>query len=109
MVLATLRGEIVRQVFSVPWIVTIGGMCYTIYLYHFLLITALSGLVRGLTVSESFGINMALQAALILPPMFAVCMVLFLLFEKPFMAVGRCTQKVNEQPNTTNDDKVLII
>jgi peptidoglycan/LPS O-acetylase OafA/YrhL len=38
---ATFRGSTVRRLLSNRWLTTIGGMCYTIYLLHYPLISAL--------------------------------------------------------------------
>jgi len=38
---AVFRGPLTRRVFSNPWLTTVGGMCYSIYLIHFELIAAL--------------------------------------------------------------------
>ena len=38
---ATFRGSTVRRLLSNRWLTTIGGMCYTIYLLHYPLVSAL--------------------------------------------------------------------
>jgi peptidoglycan/LPS O-acetylase OafA/YrhL len=69
---------------SQPLIVTIGGMCYTIYLYHnFIISTAIRGTVRlhfGM-----FWLDVFIQLLLIAPIVFLVSAGLFALFERPFM------------------------
>jgi peptidoglycan/LPS O-acetylase OafA/YrhL len=68
------------------WIpVTLGGMSYTFYLYHYLL---LSGLLRitgpWITVDEQW-LAYALQFIVATPFVIAVSMVMFALVERPFM------------------------
>ena len=46
---AALRGRAFRAALSNRWVVVIGGMCYTIYLYHFTVIKGLSRATLGLT------------------------------------------------------------
>ena len=36
---AAFRGFLTAKVLQLPWIVAVGGMCYTIYLYHVVLIS----------------------------------------------------------------------
>jgi peptidoglycan/LPS O-acetylase OafA/YrhL len=68
------------------WIVIIGGMCYTIYLYHILIISNLMTKTMPLaSISRPFNLDFALQIPLILPAVFAVCALLFFYAEKPFM------------------------
>lgn len=79
------RGTVLSRFFSLPWIATIGGMCYTIYLYHFFLISAIGRWTINLSTSASYWSHIALQAAIILPSVLAISAVLFLWLEKPFM------------------------
>lgn len=83
-----LTGRLTAWFVSRPWIATIGGMCYTIYLYHFLMMTGASRVTRGIEVPGGFGLNFLLQASIILPVVLASCAILFLVFEKPFMKVN---------------------
>ncbi len=82
---ATFRGRIAQQIFTQRWLVTIGGMCYTIYLYHFYVISAVGRWTTGLSIGHGYVPNVLLQMALILPWVLAVSIILFLLCEKPFM------------------------
>jgi peptidoglycan/LPS O-acetylase OafA/YrhL len=68
------------------WIVIIGGMCYTIYLYHILIISNLMTQTMPLaSITRPFNLDFALQLLLILPVVFAGCALLFFFTEKPFM------------------------
>lgn len=68
------------------WIVIIGGMCYTIYLYHILIISNLmTGTMPLASITRPFNLDFALQLLLILPAVFASCALLFFFTEKPFM------------------------
>lgn len=79
------RGIVGRRLFTNRWLVTIGGMCYTIYLYHCFVISFLGRVTTKLLVTQAHWSNMLVQCLLIGLPMIAVCSVLFLMFEKPFM------------------------
>lgn len=89
LVVAALRGRIANAFFRLPWIVTIGGMCYTIYLYHFMIITILAKFTKHIAVGSSYAINMAIQSAILIPLVIGCCMLLFIAFEKPFMEIAR--------------------
>jgi peptidoglycan/LPS O-acetylase OafA/YrhL len=68
------------------WIVIIGGMCYTIYLYHILIISNLMTQTMPMaSITRRLDMDFALQLLLILPVVFACCALLFFLTEKPFM------------------------
>ncbi len=80
-----LRGRMVGWFVSRPSVVTIGGMCYTIYLYHFLILTGVGRITRTIILPGGVGVNFALQVALVIPIVLASSALLFVLFEKPFM------------------------
>jgi peptidoglycan/LPS O-acetylase OafA/YrhL len=82
---ASFRGKWVHGALSTGWAPTIGGMCYTIYLYHYHIISAVGRWTIGIPASPSYAANLALQTLLNLPPILAGSAVLFLVFEKPFM------------------------
>jgi peptidoglycan/LPS O-acetylase OafA/YrhL len=81
---ASLRGRLSRAALSNVWVVTIGGMCYTIYLLHYPLIT-LMGRVTARLATGSAWKDLLVQSALMLPPLLVVCAVYFALIERPCM------------------------
>lgn len=84
-VYGSLRGPVISQVLRIPWIATIGAMCYTIYLYHFYVLSLMGQFTTNIGWGSSLGVNTLLQSLFILPAVLAICAVLYLLFEKPFM------------------------
>ncbi|MEC7256513.1 MAG: acyltransferase [Pseudomonadota bacterium] len=82
--LCVFRGRALLALFRLPLIYVIGGMCYTIYLYHFWIIEAA---VRGFDLTERSytAWQIVLFDVVACSAVFAVSAVLFLLFEKPFM------------------------
>lgn len=82
----SLRGQYSRKLLTQPLIVVIGGMCYTIYLYHFALISAAGRFLIGLWPNAGYVPTLALHVAVLVPLVLVVSAVLFWLFEKPFMA-----------------------
>jgi peptidoglycan/LPS O-acetylase OafA/YrhL len=83
--LGAFRGRILAAVFSHPWITNIGGMCYSIYLFHFVLIYGVKHFTGPLHVGENFWVYYVLQVFLILPVVMLFCGAFFLLIERPCM------------------------
>lgn len=83
--LAAFRGRICSAVFSNPVITDIGGMCYSIYLFHFLVIYGVKHLSAGLHFGRNFWLYFALQCLLIIPAVLLFCGAFFLLIERPCM------------------------
>lgn len=83
--LLSLRAPWVSRLLS-HWVpVTLGGMCYTIYLYHLAIISAVSRVVTPRITVECYYLNYAIHAAILLPVVVGICMILFVMFERPFM------------------------
>ena len=82
---ASLRGRLSRAAMSNPWVVTIGGMCYTIYLLHYPLISLLGRVTARVGGQGAAGTHLLLQAVLVLPPLLVACAVYFALVERPCM------------------------
>lgn len=79
-------GRLSNAFVRTQWITIIGGMCYTIYLYHILIISNLMTETMPLaSITRPFGLDFALQLLMILPVLLAVCALLFFYTEKPFM------------------------
>ena len=81
---AAFRGKLTARFLSNPWITTVGGMCYTIYLYHAFIISAL---VRKTAVLQTkiLWLDWIIQFSILFPAVILICSVLFFLFERPFM------------------------
>jgi peptidoglycan/LPS O-acetylase OafA/YrhL len=84
--IAAFRSVCFRQFVRLPWIAAIGGMCYTIYLYHYLVISLVGRLTLPRIQSGGLGLALGLEIIFILPVILAACGVLFVLFERPFMS-----------------------
>jgi peptidoglycan/LPS O-acetylase OafA/YrhL len=83
---AAFRGSLLNRFFSNRWLVVIGGMCYTIYLYHPIIVIGLGRVTaRFLRGSSPLWLNAALQMLLMVPVILVCSSVLFVFCEKPFM------------------------
>lgn len=80
------RGVLWPRVLTRPAVYLVGGMCYTIYLYHFLFISLLGSRFLSLT-SSSWPVwaNVLVLSLTVAPLTIGGCAVLFVLTEKPFM------------------------
>jgi len=85
-VFASLRGPLLRAVLGWWPVHSIGAMCYSIYLYHFFVVSVVG---RGLRAAVGWpsdpDLAMGLMAVVGLPLVLAACAVPYLLIERPFM------------------------
>lgn len=78
------RGKAAFRILGNPWVATIGGMCYTIYMYHCLLISLFARLTcRWQT--HILWLDMLMQFLVMSGPIIIISAILFALFERPFM------------------------
>jgi peptidoglycan/LPS O-acetylase OafA/YrhL len=83
---AAMRSYALRRVFANPVVAVVGGMCYSIYLLHFVLIAVVFKATRHLIVpSASFPVNFLIQLVVLGMPILLLCTVYFLLIERPCM------------------------
>jgi peptidoglycan/LPS O-acetylase OafA/YrhL len=85
LLIAALQGVIVRRVLANPWLTTIGGMSYSIYLLHNYAIAALGTLTERVAVNASFEIRLLIQLLLMTPFVIALGALYFLWIERPCM------------------------
>jgi len=83
--LAAFRGRLCSALFSHPIVTDIGGMCYSLYLFHFLIISAVSRISKPVHIGNNFWAYYLLQAILVLPFVLLFCGAFFLLIERPCM------------------------
>lgn len=82
-----LFNEFIRKIFSYKFLSIVGGMCYSIYLIHYIFISLVGHKILGIL--NNFTDVFALQYAIYFTIVFLVVLlgssVFFVLFEKPFM------------------------
>ena len=83
--LAAFRGKICSAIFSNRVITDIGGMCYSIYLFHFLIIYGVKHMTAPFHIGQNFWAYFVLQCLLIIPVVLLFCGTFFLLVERPCM------------------------
>ncbi len=100
-------GRLSNALVRMRWIVIIGGMCYTIYLYHILIISnVMTKTILMASITRPFNLDFAMQCLMILPVVFVICGWLFVYTEKPFMrwSLSPRPAKVPEAAQATAGD-----
>jgi peptidoglycan/LPS O-acetylase OafA/YrhL len=82
---AAFRGSWSRRIFSNRCIVAIGGMCYSIYLIHYEVISAVGRLTKGIAEGSAYWLYLLVQLALLGASILVVCGLYFVVLEKPCM------------------------
>ena len=82
---ATFRAGVCRKLLSMPLVTAIGGMCYSIYLVHFQLISLLGRITKDLPFSNVFWINLLIQGVVVGLPVLLLSSLFFICVEKPCM------------------------
>ena len=82
---ASMLGPVTRRLLELRWVALLGGMCYSTYLLHMLIISALFPLSRRLLTGSHLVGGVVLQWVLLLPPVLLGSVAYFLLIERPCM------------------------
>jgi len=82
---AAFRGPWSRRLFSCPVITAVGGMCYSIYLIHYEVISAIGRFTKGIGLGLPFWAYLLIQLLLVGVSILGVCGLYFVLLEKPCM------------------------
>ena len=82
---AAFRGRLANRFFSNRWIAAIGGMCYSIYLLHYEVISAVGRLTRRLGETAPYWIYLSVQFVLVGTAIVVMCGAYFVAIEKPCM------------------------
>lgn len=85
-----LEGKIASRILRSPLMAIPGGMCYTIFLYHPLVIQCFEPAVARLNVPAwPVWADFAAQFAILLPAILLVSAALYAIAERPFMIMSR--------------------
>lgn len=82
---AAFRGVLSNRLISTPWITAIGGMCYSIYLIHYEVISAVGRVTKTFGQQLPNSAYFVLQALVVGAAIVLVCVIYFVLLEKPCM------------------------
>jgi len=96
--MAAFRGRLLNRFFANPWIAVVGGMCFTIFMYHVTMIWSIRRFLSAYVTGEERYNQLPwslLQLLAVCATVALVCVPLFLLFEKPFMRWKRVRRPVD--------------
>ena len=79
------KGQLLQYLFTRPWIMLTGTMCYSIYLLHYAIIAFLMEHLTAQWLSYNYYRDFFLQLLLILPAVYILCGTFYALVEKPCM------------------------
>jgi peptidoglycan/LPS O-acetylase OafA/YrhL len=86
---AVFHGRWMKRLFALPMLTIPGTMCYTIFLYHFLVArTLLPFTILLFPPTHALWLDAGVQILLILPVLFLMSAILFLATERPFMVLS---------------------
>jgi peptidoglycan/LPS O-acetylase OafA/YrhL len=83
--LATFNGPVTRQIFRTNWIALTGGMCYSFYLMHMLVISIAFKLTRRFIIPSNLLLSYLIQVVLLGACITVFCTAYFVLIERPCM------------------------
>lgn len=81
-----MKNDVVKRVFSYKFIPIIGGMCYSIYLLHYTIISAFGRMTINWQFTDKYLPNLFLQLAILMVPVLLISGAFYYLVERPFMA-----------------------
>lgn len=83
--LAAFNGPVTRQIFRTPWIALTGGMCYSFYLMHMLVVSIVFRFTRRFIMPSSLMLSYIIQLVLLGTCIYLFCTAYFILIERPCM------------------------
>jgi peptidoglycan/LPS O-acetylase OafA/YrhL len=104
---AAFRGRISSRLFSNRWITIIGGMCYSIYLIHYEVISLAGRFVMRLGDGYNYWVYFLTQLTLIGALIAGICGLYFLVLEKPCMRRDWPTRLRNHLRIKTSSDRLV--
>jgi peptidoglycan/LPS O-acetylase OafA/YrhL len=79
------RGVLLHRLLTIEWLAIVGGMCYSIYLWHFFIIALVFKASRHLLPTHDLLGDFLVQSVLILPCILAFSIAYFVAIERPCM------------------------
>jgi peptidoglycan/LPS O-acetylase OafA/YrhL len=82
---SVFSGKYINKLWTMPLIVTIGGMCYTIYLLHYPIISALVNVTTKFRITNLGLVNIPIQLLVMTPVVMIASGIYFVMIERPCM------------------------
>lgn len=106
--LLILRNDAVKKVFSYGYLPIIGGMCYSIYLIHYPLISFVGRFSLNLKLGNGFLTNLFLQMTLLTIAILLISSVFYILVERPFMSSKWTDKLMKKDKHDENINPVTV-
>jgi len=106
--LIVLKNDWVREVFSYKFIPIIGGMCYSIYLLHYTIVSLFGRFTIGIRVSDYYLPNLFLQIVFLLIPVLFISGVYYYYVERPFMSSKWMDKLMKKDKRTETLNPVVV-
>jgi len=81
-----LKNTALKRVFSYKFVPIIGGMCYSIYLLHYTIVSMLGRFTLRLHITDYYLPNLFLQLLLLGIPVILISSIFYFYIERPFMS-----------------------
>lgn len=107
-----MKNPAVKKVFSYKFVPIIGGMCYSIYLLHYTVISIFGRVTMHARFTGYYIPNLALQIVVLCIPVLIFSSIFYLYIERPFMSSkwldmimkkGKKTEEANMQAEVAGD------
>jgi peptidoglycan/LPS O-acetylase OafA/YrhL len=83
--IGAFRGIYFPRLFRIETVALIGGMCYSIYLWHFFIIALAFRLTKHLVWTHDYFLNLTIQDTLLIPPVLLFSTLYYMSVERPCM------------------------
>lgn len=97
-----MKNDLVKKVFSYKFVPIIGGMCYSIYLLHYTIISGFGRLSLSWQFTDSYLVNLAAQMMILMIPVLLISALFYYIVERPFMA-GKWTDMLMGKGKTSKE------
>ncbi len=101
-----LKNDLLKKIFSYKFIPIIGGMCYTIYLLHYTIISMAGRFTTGIHFTSLYLPNLLLQAILLIIPVLLLSGIFYYCIERPFMSRKWMDLLIKRDKKTEGTNKV---
>ena len=102
-----LKNESVKRVFSYKFIPIIGGMCYSIYLLHYTIISMFGRFTVGIHIGNHYLPNLIFQMIILIIPVLVISSIFYLYIERPFMDKKWMNLLVKKEKDSEAVNKVI--
>jgi peptidoglycan/LPS O-acetylase OafA/YrhL len=82
---AVFKSRLLNRVLTNKVLCIIGGMCYTIYLFHYPFICFITNRLMPLPIGDGYSLRILVHSLFIIPMLLVLCLMLYVLVERPCM------------------------